>query len=159
MPKPGNRAAKRLVIRFVKARLKAATHLAERDQENWNQQDCQKRADQCGDDHDGWCQDSGCNVRDVRKPTSTRTHTKGAREAPTSRHLLGGEEHSRPVFPTSSDHPGVIAEGYFCALDGDSEDRILRPARVYCPKKRTVAIPSNVTGIHMPPSCANCKVI
>src|ERR1039458_56503 len=27
MPKPGNRAANRLVIRFVKARLKAATHL------------------------------------------------------------------------------------------------------------------------------------
>jgi hypothetical protein len=56
-------------------------------------------------------------------------------------------------------NPEVIAHGYFGAVDSDSEDRILRPASVYCPKKRTVAIESKVTGTHIPPSCANCRVI
>jgi hypothetical protein len=56
-------------------------------------------------------------------------------------------------------NPEVIAHGYFGAVDGDSEDRILRPASVYCPKKRTVAIESKVTGTHIPPSCANWRVI
>ena len=55
--------------------------------------------------------------------------------------------------------PEVIAHGYFGAMDSDSEDRILRPASVYCPKNRTVAIESKVTGTHIPPSCANCRVI
>ncbi|MDT7815660.1 MAG: hypothetical protein QOH35_2832 [Acidobacteriaceae bacterium] len=56
-------------------------------------------------------------------------------------------------------NPEVIAHGYFGAVDCDSEDWILRPASVYCPKKRTVAIESKVTGTHIPPSCANCRVI
>lgn len=29
----------------------------------------------------------------------------------------------------------VIADGYFGAVDRDSEDRIVRPASVYCPNK------------------------
>jgi hypothetical protein len=33
----------------------------------------------------------------------------------------------------------------------DSEDRISRPASVYCPKKRTVAIASKETGTHYRP--------
>jgi len=48
---------------------------------------------------------------------------------------------------------------YFGAVDGDSEDRIVRPASVYCPNKRTVATASKVTGTHIPPSGANCRVI
>src|ERR1700732_1433882 len=40
----------------------------------------------------------------------------------------------------------------------DSEDGILRPASVYSPKKRIVAIASKETGTHIPFSCANCIV-
>jgi hypothetical protein len=53
----------------------------------------------------------------------------------------------------------VIAQGYIGAVDRDSDDRIVRPASVYCPNKRTVAIASKVTGTHIPPSPANCRVI
>jgi hypothetical protein len=47
----------------------------------------------------------------------------------------------------------------FGTVEGDSEDWILRPASVYCPKKRTAATASKETGTHIPPSCANCTVI
>src|SRR5437588_11241992 len=58
-----------------------------------------------------------------------------------------------------TDNALVMAQAYFGAVDRDSEDRIVRPASVYCPNKRTAAIASKVTGTHIPPSCANCKVI
>ena len=51
-----------------------------------------------------------------------------------------------------------VAHGYFGTVDGDSEDGILRPASVYSPKKRIVAIASKETGTHIPFSCANCIV-
>src|ERR1700730_10697804 len=55
-------------------------------------------------------------------------------------------------------HPEVIAYGYLGTVDGDSEDGILRPASVYSPKKRIVAIAPKETGTHIPFSCANCIV-
>ena len=57
-----------------------------------------------------------------------------------------------------ADHPDVIAPGYFGAVEGDSEAGILRPASVYSPKKRIVAIASKETGTHIPFSCPNCIV-
>jgi hypothetical protein len=39
--------------------------------------------------------------------------------------------------------------GYLGAVPMDKEDRVLRPASVYWPKNRTVAMPSKVTGIHI----------
>ena len=57
-----------------------------------------------------------------------------------------------------ADNPDVIAHCYFGTVGGDSEDGILRPASVYSPKKRIVAIASKETGTHMPFSCANCIV-
>lgn len=50
------------------------------------------------------------------------------------------------------------AHGYFGTADEDSEVGILRPASVYSPKKRIVAIASKETGTHIPFSCANCIV-
>ena len=50
MPKPGNRAANLLVMRFVTAKLKAATQrFAKPDQKNGSQQDCEKRDDRRGE--------------------------------------------------------------------------------------------------------------
>ena len=57
-----------------------------------------------------------------------------------------------------ADNPQVIAHGYFGTVDGGSEDGILRPASVYSPKKRIVAIASKATGTHIPFSCPNCIV-
>ncbi len=54
-----------------------------------------------------------------------------------------------------ADNPDVIAHGYFSTVDGDSEYGILRPASVYSPKKRIVAIASKETGTHIPFSCPN----
>jgi hypothetical protein len=64
-------------------------------------------------------------------------------------------------FPDSfrvTDNPDVVAHGYFGTVDGNSGDGILRPASVYSPKKRIVAIASKETGTHMPFSCPNCIV-
>ncbi len=58
-----------------------------------------------------------------------------------------------------ADSAVVWHRGYFGTAEEDSEDRIVRPVSVYCPNKRTVAIASKVTGTHIPPTCANCKVI
>ena len=55
-------------------------------------------------------------------------------------------------------NPDVIAHGYFGTVGGDPEDGRLRPARVYSPKKRMVAIASKETGTHIPFSVANCIV-
>ena len=66
---------------------------------------------------------------------------------------------AKPGKGRGADQPQVIAHGYFGAADEDSDDRVLRPASVYSPNKRMVAIPSKVTGTHIPPSSANCKVI
>jgi hypothetical protein len=77
------------------------------------------------------------------------------------------------AHPCSRDHtpqspPGTMeltlaqgsrARGYFGLVDGGSVARILSPASVYCPKRRTVAIASKETGTHIPPSSANCRVI
>jgi hypothetical protein len=57
-----------------------------------------------------------------------------------------------------SDNPDVIAHGYFGTVDRDSEDGMLRPASVYSPKKRMVAIALKETGTHIPFSSANCIV-
>ena len=57
-----------------------------------------------------------------------------------------------------ADNPDAIAHGYFGTVDGNSEDGILRPASVYSPKKRIVAIASKETGTHIPFSVANCIV-
>jgi hypothetical protein len=51
-----------------------------------------------------------------------------------------------------------LAYIYFGTVDGYSEDVILRPASVYSPKKRIVAIASKETGTHIPFSVANCIV-
>ena len=48
---------------------------------------------------------------------------------------------------------------YFGAVDAESGARILRPASVYCPKRRTVAIASKETGTHIPFTSAYCRVI
>jgi hypothetical protein len=73
--------------------------------------------------------------------------------------------HRRSWQPTESNgyfrvvhNPHVIAHGYFGTVDEDSEYGILRPASVYSPKKRIVAIASKETGTHIPFSCANCIV-
>ena len=47
---------------------------------------------------------------------------------------------------------GQSGSSYFGAVDSGSEARILRPASVYFPKRRTVAIASKETGTHIPPS-------
>ena len=53
--------------------------------------------------------------------------------------------------------PDSINEGYGAA-DKDSEDRIVGES-LHCPNNRTVATASKVTRTHIPPSCANCRVI
>lgn len=58
-----------------------------------------------------------------------------------------------------SAHSNAMTHGYFGAADGGSVARILRPASVYCPKSRTVAMASNETGIHILFSSAYCRVI
>jgi hypothetical protein len=77
-------------------------------------------------------------------------------------HRSRRERRPLPRMLLHSDNPqglSNMAPGYFGAVDGDSEDRIFRPASVYCPSMRTVAMASKVTGTHIPPSCANCRVI
>jgi hypothetical protein len=69
--------------------------------------------------------------------------------------------YNMPVYPGAlrvADNPDVIAHGYFGTVDGDSGDGILRPASVYSPKKRIVAIASKEMGTHIPFSCPNCIV-
>jgi len=63
--------------------------------------------------------------------------------------------HSLPLGPSNGKQ---TINDYFDTLDGDSEDRMLRPASVYSPNRRTVAIASKVTGTHIPLSSANCTV-
>jgi hypothetical protein len=100
MPKPGSREANRLVIRFVMAKLKAATHLL------------RNRIRRIGTSRIarselinaamtmGWAgQDSRCNVRDVRKLTSTRTGTPYGCEKVRSadKSLVVGQREAFPV--------------------------------------------------------------
>ena len=107
----------------------------------------------------------------ARAASSKSLYRKRAR-ASCSRHPLRRKRASdkalrliRSWQPTESNgyfriahNPDVIAHGYFGTVDGDSENGILRPASVYSPKKRIVAIASKETGTHIPFSCANCIV-
>jgi len=44
-------------------------------------------------------------------------------------------------------------------VDSEWPAGIVRPASVYRPKRRTVAMASNEVGIHIPFTSANCRVI
>ena len=86
------------------------------------------------------------NCRVDNKPIRTGTEAPADQENP-------------PLLPACRLSGGYRTWGYLGAVDRDSEDRILWPATVYLPKNRTVAMPSKVTGTHISPSCANCRVI
>jgi hypothetical protein len=85
-------------------------------------------------------------------------HGYDSRWVPCSQSRLCQIRNLTTVRDRSHNNKTALSNGYFGIVDRDSEDRILRPASVYSPKKRIVAIASKETGTHIPFSSANCIV-